>query len=270
MKKALKLSVAASAAVMCVMTAGLASAQQAGGTASASGQAGMALPSAAPAPATATAGTSDHDQVVGRLAVGYMGRVGVPIATGTLAAPATATIDAPTVGVRYWIDQMIGLDVGLGIGMQGGSVTRQPGGNNISDQGNTAFLIHGGLPLSLASAGHFSFQITPEVNVGFANSSFKAPGTPPAGPDVDFSGLLFDIGARAGAEIQFGFMGIPQLSLEGSIGLLYQMQQVKVDQHAFGGQAEQSYTHSTWHFATTVNDNPWNIFTSNVAALYYF
>jgi hypothetical protein len=273
MVKALKLSVAASAALMCVMTAGLASAQEAGGTASASGQAGMALPGAAPQ-AAATTGDSDHDQVVGRLAVGYMGRVGVPVATGFNAGPpatvATTNIDAPTIGVRYWIDQMIGLDVGLGMGMAGGSVTTDPGGNSVDDQGATAFLIHGGLPLSLASAGHFSFEIVPELNVGFGSSSYKAPGTPPAQADVDYSGFLFDIGARAGAEIHFGFMGIPQLSLQGSIGLLYQMQSVKVTQKAFQNNPEQSVKHSTWRFATTVNDYPWNIFTSNVAALYYF
>jgi hypothetical protein len=27
---------------------------------------------------------------------------------------------------------------------------------------------------------------------------------------------------------------------------------------------------SSWSLGTTVGDNPWNIFTSNVAALYYF
>lgn len=269
MKKAFKLSVAASAAGVCMMAAGLASAQQAGGTASASGQAGMALPGAAPQPAAATTGDSDHDQVVGRLAVGYMGRHTVPIGPGVAPNNITA-MEAPEIGVRYWIDQMIGLDVGLGLGMQGGSTTNDPGGNTVDDQGATAFLIHGGLPLSLASAGHFSFEIVPELNVGFGTSSYKAPGQPPAAPDHDYNGFLFDIGARAGAEIHFGFMGIPQLSLQGSVGLLYQMQSIKDTQKAFQGAGEASSKHSTWHFATTVGDNPWNIFTSNVAALYYF
>ena len=270
MKKVLKLSVAASAAVICVMSAGLASAQEAGGTASASGQAGMALPGAAPQ-AAATTGDSDHDQMVGRLAVGYMGRAGVPIATAAAGGGVgVGTVDAPTVGVRYWIDQMIGIDVGLGIGMDGGSTTVDPGGVSTDAPGHTAFLIHGGVPLSLASAGHFSFEIIPELNVGFASSTIKgvapAPGQP-AGPDTDLSGFLFDIGARAGAEIHFGFMGIPQLSLQGSVGLLYAMQNTKA---TVKSNPEASTKTSSWGFQTTVNDNPWNIFTSNVAALYYF
>ncbi len=270
MKKALKLSVAASAAVVCVMTAGLASAQEAGGTASASGQAGMALPSAAPA-ATATTGDSDHDQVVGRLAVGYMGEHNIPMP----ALSATNNIDhveAPEIGVRYWVDQMIGIDVGLGLAMQGGSQKVDPPGTSVDDQGATGFLIHGGVPLSLASAGHFSFEIVPELNVGFGTSSYKAPVVAgnPTGPDFDYSNFLFDIGARAGAEIHFGFMGIPQLSLQGSVGLLFQMSNLKGVQKAFGGNPDVTTTHSSWRFATTTNDNPWNIFIGNVAALYYF
>lgn len=271
MKKALKLSVAASAAVACVMTAGLASAQEA--NASASGQAGMALPGAAPQ-AAATTGDSDHDQVVGRVGIGYLGRRGVPLANGAPATPQDAVpteiVNAPVVGVRYWIDQMIGIDVGLGVGMDGGSTTIDPGGTSNDLRGRTAFLIHGGVPLSLASAGHFSFQIVPELNVGFASSTLKgvapAPGQP-AGPDTDYSGFMLDVGARAGAEIHFGFIGIPQLSLQGSIGLLYAMQTVKT---TVKSNPEASAKTSTWGFQTAVYDNPWNIFTSNVAAIYYF
>lgn len=275
--KKLKLSVAASAAVVCVMTAGLASAQQAGGSASASGQAGMALPSTT-AQAAATSGDSDHDQVVGSFAVGYMGASGVPIATSPPAGAtvASADITAPTVGVRYWVNQLLGIDVGLGVGMQGGSVTGKTGGasQTIDDQGNSAFLIHGGVPLSLASTGHFSFEIVPELNVGFANSTHKAPTNPangqPTGPEIDYSGFMFNIGARAGAEIHFGFMGIPRLALQGSVGLLYQMNQVKADQKAFGGAQEISVSHSTWHLGTTVQQPPWAIFVDNISALYYF
>ena len=43
---------------------------------------GMALPGSAPAPATATTATTDHDQVVGRLAVGYLGRSTVGFGAG--------------------------------------------------------------------------------------------------------------------------------------------------------------------------------------------
>jgi len=118
-------------------------------------------------------------------------------------------------------------------------------------------MIHGGVPLSLASAGHFSFQIVPELNLGFAGSSATV-----AGMDVSTSGFHLDIGARAGAEIHFGFINVPQLSLQGSVGLRMNMDSTSSKPGDNGT--------SNFSLATTVGDNPWNIFTSNVAALYYF
>ena len=38
-------------------------------------------------------------------------------------------------------------------------------------------------------------------------------------PDTSLTGSRIEIGARAGAEIQFGFIGVPQLALQGSIGV---------------------------------------------------
>jgi len=55
----------------------------------------------------------------------------------------------------------------------------------------------------------------PEGTIAFANGTIKSP---PAGtatvPDQELRGFKLDLGARAGAEIHFGFIGIPQLSLQ--------------------------------------------------------
>ena len=82
------------------------------------------------------------------------------------------------------------------------------------------------------------------------------------------SGFQLDIGARAGAEIHFGFIDIPQLSLQASVGLLFTLQNAKTTVEAPGGDTET--TQSATLLRTASFDNPWNIFTSNVAALYYF
>jgi hypothetical protein len=219
---------------------------------SGSAQVGMALPGAAPQ-AAAVAGNSDHDAVVGRLAVGYMGRNRIDIAaTGALGG---AVIDTPVIGVRYWLSDMLGIDAGLGFGIASGST--KVGGVSADNPSYHLFMLHGGVPLSLASAGHFSFQIVPELNVGFAGASQTV-----AGVDTSASGFHLDLGARAGAEIHFGFMGVPQLSLQGSVGLRMNINSTSAKPGDNG----------TSHFdlATTVGDNPWNIFTNNVAALYYF
>ena len=108
---------------------------------------------------------------------------------------------------------------------------------------------------------HFSFQVVPELNFGFASNTIE--GTGGAG-DLLFRGLHFDLGARAGAEIQFGFIDIPQLSLQGGIGLA-----LAYDSTSY----EDDNVTDEWSqisLGTGVGDNPWNIFTANIAALYYF
>jgi hypothetical protein len=82
---------------------------------------------------------------------------------------------------------------------------------------------------------------------------------------VSGSGFHLDIGARAGAEIHFGFIDIPQLSLQGSVGAAF-----AIDSVGFEDVAGEEYDASFTSIGTTLQDNPWNIFTSNVAAIYYF
>jgi hypothetical protein len=226
----------------------------------------MTLPAADPPPRAQVApGNSEHDQVVGTLAIGYLGRrsmvVGCdPGTEGTQTGEACGggnrqNLNLPVIGIRYWISDLIGIDAGLGMAIN--SLSGSNPGGTIARPTSTAFMIHGGVPLALASAGHFAFEVIPEMNLGF--SSFSVDG------GASGSGLHFDIGARAGAEIQFGFIGIPKLSLLGTIGLAFALEQSKST--APGGGATQR---SEISFATSVQDNPWNIFTSNVAALYYF
>jgi hypothetical protein len=222
----------------------------------------MALPGAAPA--APPPGGRDHDLVTGHFGIGYMGRRTVQIAAaGAGGALGSAPIDAPIIGVRYWLDPMLGIDVGLGFLFTTGSNSADPGAS-VDRQGYTAFLIHGGIPLALAGSQHFSFQIIPELNFGYAGSTINAVG---AAPEVDLSGIHFDIGARAGTEIQFGFIGIPELSLQAGIGLAYTLDHVKATTKS---NPNVSVSSSQAEFGTNTGDNPWNIFTGNIAALYYF
>jgi hypothetical protein len=210
---------------------------------------GVGLPSAEPV------GDSDHSQVVGRLAVGYMGTQTMPLGAGT--------VTAPVIGARYWISNMLGIDAGLGFLWSTGSV-EGPGGS-VDKADVTAFILHGGVPLSLADSGHFSFQIIPEMNIGFAGT-----GDSDAAPNVEntTSGFLFNIGARAGGEIQFGFMGIPQLSLTGSVGLFLNHTSAGQEVNTDGNVVET--TDSNTSLGTTLGPDPWDLFTGNISALYYF
>jgi hypothetical protein len=89
--------------------------------------------------------------MIGRLAIGYLGRDAVPLAAGNvgLGGPGTTYVNAPIIGIRYWIDQMLGLDVGLGFFTEGGSSEYKPGGGAPSTSqdvaGRTAVAIHAGV-----------------------------------------------------------------------------------------------------------------------------
>jgi hypothetical protein len=133
----------------------------------------------------------------------------------------------------------------------------------VNDPSLFGLALHAGLPLVFATSSHFAFEVIPELNVGFVSGGQQL-----ASGDVDLSGVLLQIGARVGAEIQFGFIDIPQLALQATVGLhlSYTGTSASVDSPA--GNAEVS--RSNLSFGTTVQSTPWDIFRSNVAAIYYF
>lgn len=228
-------------------------------------QVGMGLGTATAAPAP---GGSDHDAMVGHLAVGFLGRASLPYGV-----PGNPELPVPIIGVRYWLDPMLGLDLGAGLYLGGTSTDNKvnPPGTTVSTSGPkpTAFAIHAGVPLALASARHFTFEIIPEANFGYASVTWDA-AVGPAGVTKQ-TGVHLDLGARAGGEIHFGFMGIPQLSLVGSVGLRFDYDKLGQDGPAPGAAgATLNQSTSVWALRTSVYDSPWNIFISNVSAFYYF
>src|SRR5689334_5357556 len=116
----------------------------ASGSASGSGNVGVSLPGAT---ATATTGSSDHDQMVGRLAVGYFGiastGAGAALTTGANDSPYALSGSAPVVGVRYWLNPMIGIDAGVGLSIVGGALSDDDDMTpDVDRESFTAFLLH--------------------------------------------------------------------------------------------------------------------------------
>ncbi len=213
---------------------------------------------------SSTPGRDDHMSVVGHVGVGYMGVTEVPIgALGVGSGGAVGTVSAPALGIRYWIDGLLGVDVGLGLGFIGGN--RQTGVDSTPTTSAFAILIHGGIPLAVFHQDHYKFLIIPEVNLGF--SSGTAFGFT---QDLDqgLSGFLFQIGGRLGTEIQFGFMGIPQLSLQASVGLYFNYVTANVGGNRAGSAQPEGATQ--YALGTTVMGEPWDIFLGSLTALYYF
>lgn len=224
-----------------------------------------AISSVATAQAPAAPHAATHDEMQGRVGVGYLGRRSMSV--GTLANE----LQAPVVGVRYWINHQIGIDAGLGLAMSSGSSeVKTPVASVKTDSpSETAFILHGGVPISLMARKHYSFQIVPEMNLGIGSGSEKTG----AGEDIDSSGFHLDLGARAGAEIHFGFIGIPELSLQATVGLGLASDSVSVDRpdnQMMAGGTRTETSASRFFLGTSVNSAPWAIFTNSVGALYYF
>lgn len=207
---------------------------------------------------TAAPGGTDHSRFVGTFGIGYLG-----FRSMAVAAPAggETTVEAPVVGLRYWLSSGMGIDAGLGFATGGATTTSDVGGMETETEAPEplVLILHGGLPLALKASQHFVFQVVPELNFGFATNTVEV-----GMDDADLSGLHFDIGARAGAEIHFGFIDIPELALQAGVGVRLAWDRTKAEVDG------DSVTTSRMRFATAVGDNPWNILTANVAALYYF
>jgi hypothetical protein len=205
---------------------------------------------------------SAHEAVVGRFGVGWLGTTDVPVgpAIPNASAMGTTPIAAPTVGLRYWLSSMLGIDAGIGF-FTTSSATRLESGSATTTDGptRTAFVFHAGVPISLADVGNFAFRVIPEINVGIGSG--KGTTTNAA---AELSGFVLQGGVRAGAEIFFGFIGLPHLSLEGSVGAFLSSSTGKLS--ADGG----STRFSSLVFSTTSVAQPWDIFRRDIAARYYF
>jgi hypothetical protein len=236
---------------------------------------------AAPAPAVKAAPaaepestTPDHEALIGHFGVGYFGVSQLPIAGGLPGgmgmggcALARDNVNAPVIGVRYWMSRMIGIDAGVGFGLTSGSTEAvAPGSDTTTDKPSRLGLaLHGGVPLAFASGKHYTFTVVPEATAGFTSGTIKgAPGV----PDVNLSGFRLDVGARVGAEIYFGFIGIPQLSLQASVGAYFRHEGFKASTDTAAGPV--SASDSTNTFTTSVNADPWALFVNNISAFYYF
>ncbi len=250
------------------------------------------LPPPKPAPMTATVSTTtttetakkddgitDHEKVVGKFGVMYFGVTQQPIGTGAAANVGRGTVQTPVIGARYWFQERMGIDVGLGFNFFSSSRSVQANGQpeqSTDGPAVLAFALHGGLPLAFAYGKHYKFLLVPELNIGYATQTEAAQNVPAGAatpPDIHRTGFRFDVGARVGTEIQFGFIGIPELALQASVGLNFRRQvwHASRDANAAAGVPNpESSSDGQTNFGTTVQSDPWALFVNNISAIYYF
>lgn len=221
--------------------------------------AAMALtwPSVGSAQGKQAKGATDHDQVVGHTGAGYFGTMAVPdSSTG-------GSVTTAIIGVRHWMSSSMGLDLGLGLGFDKTKAKAKGGGASMTTD-NTfelGVLLHGGLPITPFYGDHYTFLFVPEANLGFGTTKDKV-----ANPDVKNMGVLAQLGARLGAEVQFGFIGLPNLSLQASVGAYLS--------YLFGHSKDtatnvKQNSHEV-NLSTSVRGQVSDIFNGNIMVIYYF
>jgi hypothetical protein len=195
----------------------------------------------------------DGARVLGRLGLGTFGRVSFDVGDDVPA------LQVDSIGLRYWFAgdgpgpaRAWGLDLGLAFAFERARL--EQGGSDV-ESSSTAVGVHAGLPLVLAQLPHANFEVVPEVDVVFLGGELAG---------ADLSGVAVAAGARAGFELFFGFIGVPDLSLEASVALGFSHVTTTVEQG--GAETKRSAT----FIGLRKLDDPWDIFRSSVAARYYF
>lgn len=223
---------------------------------------------------------TDHEGVVRHVGIGFLGVSELPIAValpvGTMDEPGLSPNDrlliravtAPTLGARFWLSKRFGLDAGIGLSFSSGSTSSDLGGTtvDIDKQSVFAFLVHAGAPIVVTELPHMALLVVPGATFGMARSDVEPLFTDNAPPAAELRGARLDVGVRAGAEIHFGFMGLPNLALEAGIGLLF------TTEWASATVGDQSIRDVSTRISTTSFSDPWDIFSGvgSVSARYYF
>lgn len=244
---------------------------------------------AAPAPpvantAVAEANASklptDHEIVVGAMGIGYVGtyRVPLPQAMPTGRGDQAGMIPndkmnirqilVPTLGLRKWFSRRYGFEAGLGLAISGGSRDAEYGTTSATVDKAAVFAISGqiGVPILIADTHHMAFVLIPEARFGLATSNANAEFEENHPPPAKLRGGAIDAGLRAGAELHFGFIGLPRLSMQAGVAVYLRAQ------WASASVSNQSLSDTTVDLNMGSAGNPWDIFSgvANVSARYYF
>jgi hypothetical protein len=235
------------------------------GSAAAQAKSSVPLP---PPPTRAVAEESDGQRAMGGWAMVVFNTQPFEFPNTGGAPPLPLTVY--TIGVRHWTTQPLagfrnwGFDLGVGLAFSRSSVTQPQTGTLVTSDGPkvSGFGLHAGLPLAVAHHRHVTFELVPEVDLIWAGETL--PPQTAGGDTTKYSGWSLRFGARAGFEVFFGFIGIPQLAIEASLGAAVTYDSVS----SVTGPIERSSR--TWGVATLRGTEPWSIFTGSVAAMYHF
>jgi hypothetical protein len=236
--------------------------------------------------AAESSSTTDHQRQVGHLSLAFHGVRTIPAAVAdgagiSVDGKGSATVaiapdetSVPTFGVRYWVSETVGVDVGLGFGYETGSVSRyvpnpDPTLDRTEDGSSarrTAFAARLAAPLSVHSGKHYNLMVIPGLDVGYTRTTLPAFRQSTTGDALDLrlTGFVFGVGAQVGTEVSFGFLGVPQLSLQTAWGLRLESRK------RTGKIGDAETTLSEVGIGTSFHAEPWQWLTGSLSAFYSF
>lgn len=229
------------------------------------------VPVVRPTPALAPLGpVLASERVKGALGFGFFGTV-----KSAFESPVTSaqSISVPLLGARYWTPLAFGLVKRVGVELAGGvmlasSDVEAPGpAGPVVTKGLTArgLSLHVGVPFVFGGGEHMLVSLAPELRVTAFDLINPEATTPPLSMQVRNSGVTTtDLGLRAGAELFFSFIGLPNLSVEASVrlGARWRDQRLYLNDFLFA--------QHTFELNTSLVNDPWDLFTGSVSAKYYF
>jgi hypothetical protein len=223
---------------------------------------------------------TDHELVIGAIGLGYIGSfrvplpIAVPVGRGDQAgmfpndSMNIRQILIPTLGVRKWFSKRRGFEAGVGLSLSAGGTSAELGTATATVDKESIFAIsvHAGVPIMILDTRHMAFLLVPEATLSLATSNISAEFEENAPPDAKMRGGALDAGLRAGAELHFGFMGLPRLTLQAGVALYV------TAQWASATVSNQSLTDRSVSVGFGSAGNPWDIFSgvANLSARYYF
>lgn len=234
-------------------------------------QAPVEVPVPAPTPVVVEA-PSAAERMKGKLGVGFFGTTSLSFVDVSGAAGAV-NMAIPLLGARFWTPLSFGPVKRLGVDLAGGVWVLQTG---FDATGTTAMpaiettqrglAVHVAVPFVFGGGEHAMVYLSPEFRHAALDLVPNYPeGTPLQNRAERIPGATAtDLGLRAGAEFFFGFIGLPNLSVEASV--LVGMRWRESRQYPGG------FLFATRAFSvnTSLINSPWEIFTSSVFAKYYF
>lgn len=226
---------------------------------------GQGGPAETEAPA-ASNGATDHSQV-------SFGATFFGLDDLTL-LPADGTNDAirlrmPAIGIRYWVSESIGLDIGVGLGILSDQTFDECSGPNCESvkiggiDGGFGFRLHFGLPVALKTYEHFNVLLTPEIGFLYGGATIYNVNDPL--DDIALSSFALDVGVKIGGELQFGFWGVPNLALQANIGLGLRYQSTSAANDRLPGMGLQESKNTNLSLRTIADD-----LAGAIRIVYYF